>query len=264
MSDAAVSGMLFAPLSVGANETAPHHVGSHSMAAGPVRSKAGWQEDTVIQMDATSFGDQGFSSEPVYLADLGRCRPQEALTQRAKRGCWRVLDYDAESVSGAMLMAGPETAAQQVTYPLGLRGWHAVSIGAYLMPGVTVQLQLKLSDDRAFTILTLPQAEPDWTVHSAVQEQLREMYWKVADLTGQELVISQISWQVTSGDGPGTTKSVDAAIAYVKAVPLTESEVSAVKEDQGRTDIRRLFAHNDGHGPLYSYRLTVDGLRLCQ
>ena len=84
------------------------------------------------------------------------------------------------------------------------------------------------------------------------------MYWKVADLTGQELELSQISWRVTSGDEPGATQSADATIAYVKVVALTEDEAAAVKADRGRTDTKRLFAHNDGHGPHFAYRLTTD------
>ena len=75
-------------------------------------------------------------------------------------------------------------------------------------------------------------------------------------------MLSQISWRVTSGNEPGTVKAVDATVAYIKAVPLTEAEAAAVKADRERTDTRRLFAHDDGHGPHFSYRpTTADEIR---
>ena len=113
-----------------------------------------------------SFGDQEFGSAPVYLTDLDRCRPQHALTDGAQRGRWRMINHETDALSGVMLMAGPETGAAQVTYPLDLVGWHAVSIGAYVMPGVDIELQVKLSDDKASTILTLEQFERHWPDHS--------------------------------------------------------------------------------------------------
>ncbi len=56
------------------------------------------------------IGDGWLSGQPNYRTDLDRCTPADAL-------------------SGVMLLAGPETAAPTITYLLGVRGLHAVSIG---------------------------------------------------------------------------------------------------------------------------------------
>ena len=75
------------------------------------------------------IADRGYAADPVYVSDLDRCRPASALSTEPKWRKWRTLEYETETVSGVMLMAGPETAAPEVTYPLELSGWHAVSIG---------------------------------------------------------------------------------------------------------------------------------------
>ncbi len=36
------------------------------------------------------FGDRGYGAEPVYLADLERCTPADALAPPSRRGRWSV------------------------------------------------------------------------------------------------------------------------------------------------------------------------------
>ena len=80
-----------------------------------------------------------------------------------------------------------------------------------------------------------------------------EIFWKVADLTGQELVIGQDTWQVKVGEGPDSCQSAEAMLAYIKVVPLSDAELSAHRADLRRSKTRRLFTHNDAgvhnHGP---------------
>ena len=47
-----------------------------------------------------------------------------------------------------------------------------------------------------------------------------------------------------------------AKIAYIKLVPMSASEVASMKADRGRRGNRRLYAHNDAHGPLFLYRIV--------
>ena len=77
------------------------------------------------------FADSWLSGEPVYVGDLDRCRPSEALSDNPQPGRWRAMEYDTESFSGTMLLAGVETGAPEVTYPLAVSGWHAISVGLY-------------------------------------------------------------------------------------------------------------------------------------
>ena len=81
------------------------------------------------------FGDRGFSGEPVYLTDMERCTPSEAIGRESVRGSVAGYDYETAGFDGVLLMAGPETEAPDIAYPLDVTGWHAVSIGIHPTDG---------------------------------------------------------------------------------------------------------------------------------
>ena len=211
--------------------------------------------------------DRGFKADPIYLTGLDRCQPASALAPQPKPRHWRTLPYRTEAHSGVMVMAGVETAAPEITYPLEASGWHAISIGVWgvhITPGTTryygdlrtySEVLAKLSGDDTFSILTLPGLE--WTF----EERLHELFWKVADLTDQELVLSQESWRIAEGDGIGSLQCPNANIAYIKLVPLADDEVDAWQADRRQTDTRRVFVHNDAGGPLYYRPTTAEEIR---
>ena len=202
------------------------------------------------------IADRWLSSEPVYLTDLGGCRPAEALSDAPALRRWRALEYTTDSLSGTMLLAGPETAAPAVTYPLDFRGWHAISIGVLPvrreLEGWQLGVLVRLSDEPVFGMVTLPPEQPA----SGHAQGLVELFWKVADLTGRDLQFGQTAARVAPGDAAGSFECPAARIAYVKLVPLTDAEVEALRHDRHRTDTRQLFAHQDAHGPHYRRRLT--------
>jgi hypothetical protein len=131
-----------------------------------------------------------------------------------------------------------------------------------VFPDATIRLAARLSDDSAFSILHVPEIEGGWTTHAADSEQFTELFWKVADLTDQQLELRQISWRVTPTNAPGAVQGSDATVAYIKLVPLSDDEVQSVHADRANIQTRRLFAHNDAHGPHWLYRLTdADSVR---
>ena len=209
------------------------------------------------------YGDSWLSATPQYRTDLERCEPAGALSPTAKRGCWRTMTYEASDIRGTMIVAGPETAAPIVRYPLRANGWHAVSVG--IVPSfkstddtATVAVPVKLSTDNTFSVLMLNLT----SIYDRVLSDWRgpgiaEMFWKIADLGGADLDISQLTRRVAPGNYPGSFSSPAARVAYVKLVPLTDPEVAIWQADQNRTETRRLFAHNDAHGPHYLFRLTT-------
>src|SRR5689334_11008521 len=73
--------------------------------------------------------DTGSQDGSIYLADMTRCRPQSALSRKARRHHWRLLDYETDSFKGTMLVAGQNTAAAEVSCPLAQKGWHAIYFG---------------------------------------------------------------------------------------------------------------------------------------
>ena len=207
-------------------------------------------------MATDSLMDNRFSAQPIYLSDLSRCVPDGALSPEPAPGRWRSMSYETDALSGVMLMGGPETAAPEVRYPLGVSGWHAVSVGFYGDRREDSTLLVRLSGEETFSILThRTQPTITWAGHSV--QQISEIFWRVTDLTGQDLVMLQQAWRVAQGEGPGTQKCSIARIAYIKVVPLSAVEVEAVQADRRRTDTRRLFAHNDAHGIHFSNRPTT-------
>ena len=106
------------------------------------------------QMNMTgteNLGDRRFSAEPIYLSDLSACRPASALSSETRRGHWRMAPYEADALSGVMLVAGAEAAAPEVTCPLRLSGWHAVSFGVVGGWSEPNQILVRLSGDDTFT-----------------------------------------------------------------------------------------------------------------
>lgn len=212
------------------------------------------------------FADRWLSQAPVYLTDLDRCEPAAALTSVPRLRHWRKIEYTADRLEGTMLLAGPQTAAPTITYPLEASGSHAISIGLIQPhegghPGRRSELELMLTDDHASTVLTLPDRFPEglssWAgEHPPPWRSIVELFWKIADLDGQKLVLSQPAARVKSGDEASSFACGPIQVAYIKLVPLTLTEACAVEEDRTQKETRRLFAHNDSHGPHWTWRLT--------
>ncbi len=203
------------------------------------------------------IGDSWLTQQPDYRTDLSRCTPGGAFAAEPRLRRWRTLTYETDALSGVMLLAGPETAAPTITYPLNLRGLYAVSIGVLPITsseeGNQLAVLLKRSGDDTFTVLSLPPQTSGGPHH----HEIVEMFWGITDLTDQDLEIGQVGARVAPDDNAGSFECSPARVAYLKLIPLTDAETQAFQSDQGDSDTRRLFAHNDAHGPHYLYRLTT-------
>ena len=207
------------------------------------------------------IADRGLVNEPVYITDLSAVEPADAVGPVPAFHRWRAMAYTADALSGQMLLAGPETAAPDVTLDLNASGWHSVSLG--LMPppgyeGAPLKVLARLSGDTTPTMLTAEAGHPD----RGHDLQIVDLFWRMADLTGQQLVLGQPQWQTAPVDAVGAWQSEIVRIAYVKLTPLTEAETAEALAERQRGDARRLFAHQDAHGPHYLWRLTdAEGIR---
>ncbi len=196
------------------------------------------------------FGDKWLSGRPIFKGDLNNSESSDAMYPGAKANRWRMLEYDSAGVSGVMIRADVETGAPDLTYRLGAKGWHAISIGVMPEDGKRVEVLARLTGDDTFSILATPQIE------RGDRHSIQEMFLRVADLTGKDIVFSQPGVQVGSGDGPGSRLGRYVRIAYVKLVPLSESELATYRADAARSDTGRLYGHNDAHGLHYDERPT--------
>lgn len=203
------------------------------------------------------YSDSWLSGEPIYLADLNNCLPPEALSPLPVHERWRMLEYDTEDFSGVMLLAGPETAAPEVTYHLEVTGWHAVSVGVFPHYDEGSEVLVRLDGEDTFSMLRRIDDEMHGQSMTVHELSIQEMFWRIVDLTDQDLVFAQISYELTHGDGIGAVESSSAQVAYIKLVPLNDCEVDAVKSDRSQARNKRLFAHNDAHGVHYGYKPTT-------
>ena len=169
----------------------------------------------------------------VYLTDLDRCRPASALSTRLRRGAWKMVEYETDDFSGTMLVALEESAAPDLTYTLNRSGWHRIYVGIYRKPfEQPKQVQVKLSGDPAYTIVTGRRGETDHR-----ENWIDDIYWKSADLSGCDLFIRQTR----------VPRTEHGWLAYIKLVPLSAPQVKLLQRDRAQKANRRLFAHSDAH-----------------
>ena len=176
---------------------------------------------------------------PIYLSDLSRCEPNSALSKKVAKDRWHLLPYETDESklkSGTMMGAASFINAPEVRLTPNISGWHAIYVG-YWNPhhaydgGMTIKV--KLSDDPCFT--RIKEAEPVYGqgIHATT---LQEAFFKIADLSGREIVFGKLR-------GPFPEK---AYIAYAKLVPLSKKEVDSIQKDRARTDTRVVQAVIDG------------------
>ena len=70
---------------------------------------------------------------------------------------------------------------------------------------------------------------------------MSEAFWKVADLTGVDLLISRFN----EGGRGGSYGEMYSSLVYVRLVPLSEAEMEEYRQELPRKDTKRLVAMND-------------------
>ena len=173
--------------------------------------------------------------KPIVLSDMSQCEPSACLSPLAKRGHWKVITYEAAGFPGKMIWASAEAKAPPIALPLNANGWHAIYVGIADPAYLGSKALLRLTSDAAF----VPRS------HTA--GQIEEVFFKVADVTGQSLHIAQESGGHGSGCG----------IAYVKLVPLIPEETAAVQAERRDPSHRRLATTIDGFSFIYGRRPTT-------
>ena len=185
----------------------------------------------------------------IYLTNLDRCQPASSLSTSPRRHSWLLQPYETSSVKGTLLSAGEETAAPEVTLALDRSGWHRIDVGVYPEHRSRAAVEVKLSDDAAFSLLHVG-ADSGASAHG---HHIHELRWKEADLTGQTLTIRQVCTATGKADEPASARCERTRLAYIKLVPLSDADVEKLNADRRQTGTHTLFAHNDAHGYLYLF-----------
>jgi len=206
------------------------------------------------------------SSPITYLSNLDRCQPAAALSDKEKRFCWRKLEYQTDSFQGVMLMAGRETEAPEVSYPLKVQGWHHVYVGMFntaWRPYLDQYLWIKLKDDPAFSVVYLPSpSKGPWGVptnDNNAGHQIEEVFWKTADLTDQTISFQQSCRLIVPPGAEYGNVCKGVWVAYLKLVGLSDPGVQKLQADRKRKDTKRLFGYNDAWSFHYDRGETMPG-----
>jgi hypothetical protein len=144
-----------------------------------------------------------------------------------------------------MLVAGQNTAAPEVSYPLARKGWHSIYFGLRSYGGEDqTRLQVRLKTDPTFSLIVH---------HPGERNRIDEYFWRYADLTDQEIVLRQLTTRTApeNADSPAN-RSSGVWLAYIRLEPVVEAEVKT------RPETRRLFAHNDAWSYTYTFRPTTE------
>lgn len=186
-----------------------------------------------------------------YLSDMSKCLPQSAHCRSIRAGHWRLLEYESDEVSGTMMFAGPLTDVPDVSYPLDVKGWHAIYIGyATQIHGEHVAVKARLQSDPCF------QTIEDDELDGLEVMTIREVFWRYADLTDEQIVFRQHSRQagIPGIDGFGRRSG---GVAFVKLEPLLDTQVTRIREDRADTSRRRVIVSNDG-GCIGALNVTTE------
>lgn len=170
----------------------------------------------------------------IIISDLSVARPKNCISRKPGPHLWTLIPYQAEGLVGNMLCVSDDTEAPTVSIPLGVKGWHAIYVG--ILEGTVL---LKLSSD-SWNVARKHMVNPSFKIWNH-QNPIEEVFFKVADLTGQKLHISQVAGQ----------EAQSCQVAYIKLIPLTQGEVSAIQSDWKDKSNRRLTATIDGFSFLF-------------
>ena len=190
-----------------------------------------------VAFDADKWEKAG---EATVISDMTKITPKTALTfdVRRKRH-WKVLDYETvDGLKGKCIASTPDTGAPNVTLPLNAKGWYAVYVGlggvGRFAFGQGNEVRLKLSNDVAY----------QHRAYAGARDDIEEVFFKAADLTGQNLEIAQMRMQAKMGLQPDNNPR-HTVVMYVKLIPLTKNEVDWIEKDRRQTKTKKLIATMD-------------------
>jgi hypothetical protein len=225
----------------------------------PIESSAEPMSPSSEWKDAELFGLQHNSlvRRSVWISGLKQCKPESAISNDPKQGCWQSVEYEAryneKEPKGSMLLAGPETAAPPIGITLKEKGWHAIYVGmkSFLGYGDTNAVKLKLEGDPSCWLLSQTigmqtgsrsvVARADW-----IRYQIQDCFFRCVELNGQFLEIAQ--------NRSGLIEPC--AIAYIRLVPLASDEIRSLEARRRRKASGRLICMNDVFSFMYERRPT--------
>ncbi len=176
--------------------------------------------------------------EGKFFCDLPAiCEEKELLSETLAEDKWKILPYRTAKREGRALSAIGEMKPAPVTLDLGISGWHAVWLG---MESMGSRLDVKLTGDRAFRRVENTGSFWHWLRY------VEEDFFRIVNLKDGKLTLSRAD----------TDKN--ATLYWVRALPLSDTEVSAYLADRANPDNRRLNVTEDFCEALARYSQEED------
>lgn len=118
-------------------------------------------------------------------------KQKELLTDHCTEDLWEVVSYETANISGSLLIASQDTFPQPVTIEPDLEGWYKIFVCMTAFEGQNSTF-LQLTDDEFSTHLKSGSVQEYVSWHPS--EQVEEVFWKAADMTGQDITISKVDF----------------------------------------------------------------------
>jgi hypothetical protein len=194
--------------------------------------------------------------DEIVITDTSRLQPATAISAVSAKGTWWRRPYQvAGQTREQSLVCVAEhdlddpgsCLAGQLTLPLNLTGWFAVWVRTYRdreRGGVDV----RLSGEKHFLHADPLQVDGQAGIRAPEFGALVDVFYRVADLTGQYLIFQQPYGTYASED-----KRCNAALAGVRLVKLADREVAAMQSDHRRNDVKRIGYDDDGFSYFWQW-----------
>ncbi len=194
----------------------------------------------------------------LWIFDMTQCNPAEATSYDNEQGKWMAVDYEIDRGKGVMLFGMPGSDAPLLTLKPNLRGWYEIRLGIFYgtFGGVVTNriICAALSSDyeqgaERFSLESVRAAKDgDYPEKNITGSDLAEVFWKCADLTGQDLMLSC--------QGKGTYADFGSNIAYIRFVPMNEKAIEEWQSEQPTEQTKKLIANYDG-STIFQWGLTT-------
>ena len=174
-----------------------------------------------------------------FITDLAAiCTQPEALSGERRSGFWQTVSYATRLGDGVLLAAQNRNQPAPLWLRPALRGWHRIYVGVVALVGVWQQnsVHLRLTHDPAST-----QFKP---ASDMVGGGIEEVFWKCADMTGQEIELKKYAGELCRGD---------CILGWLRFEPMTADEVSAFQTDAANPETKTIYAANDMHCMAYLF-----------
>ena len=209
------------------------------------------------------------ASQPLVITDMSACEPLSALSQRLRKGTWKVMPYVmTDGLTGKMVWAAQEAQAPELSLPLNAEGWFAIFVGLYSSSEFPTKAWLRLSQDAVavsrindFKNSRREYFASDISQYNCSHGNSEDVFFKVANLSMNScLLISQQRSGITVKP---------CGVTHVTLIKLTQEEIDSHLADRMDQSHRTLAATDDdcciayfcGCRDTQEWLRTIEGMR---